>query len=83
LIPATATAAEQVPNYAPGGPFAVFVEFSNNYGVLRPPTPAYLSVSTIYEKAVADIINGANAKQALDAAADEIDANLADNDFYR
>jgi hypothetical protein len=32
---------------------------------------------------VADIINGANAKQALDAAADEIDANLADNDFYR
>lgn len=83
LIPATATAAEQVPNYAPGGPFAVFVEFSNSYGVLRPPTPAYLSVSTIYEKAVADIINGANAKQALDAAADEIDANLADNDFYR
>lgn len=83
LIPATATAAEQVPNYAPGGPFAVFVEFSNNYGVLRPPTPAYLSISTIYEKAVADIINGANAKQALDAAADEIDANLADNDFYR
>lgn len=83
LIPATATAAEQVPNYAPGGPFAVFVEFSNNYGVLRPPTPAYLAISTIYEKAVADIINGANAKQALDAAADEIDANLADNDFYR
>ncbi len=83
LIPATATAAAEVPNYAPGGPFAVFVEFSNNYGVLRPPTPAYLAISTIYEKAVADIINGANAKQALDAAADEIDANLADNDFYR
>lgn len=83
LIPATAAAAEQVPNYAPGGPFAVFVEFSNNFGVLRPSTPAYLAISTIYEKAVADIINGANAKQALDAAADEIDANLADNEFYR
>ena len=83
LIPATANAAAQVPNYAPGGAFADFVTFSNEYGVLRPPTPAYLAISTIYEKAVADIINGANAKQALDAAADEIDANMADNDFYR
>ena len=83
LIPATANAAAQVPNYAPGGAFADFVTFSNEYGVLRPPTPAYLAISTIYEKAVADIINGANAKQAFDAAADEIDANMADNDFYR
>jgi multiple sugar transport system substrate-binding protein len=83
LIPATATAAAQVPSYAPGGPFAIFVDLSNEFAVLRPPTPAYLKISTIYEKAVADIINGANAKQALDAAADEIDADLADNDFYK
>ena len=83
LIPATAAAAAEVPNYAPGGPFAIFVELSNEFGVLRPPTPAYLKIPTIYEKAVADIINGANAKQALDAAADEIDADLADNDFYK
>lgn len=82
LIPATATAAAEVPNYAPGGPFAIFVDLSNEFAVLRPPTPAYLKISTIYEKAVADIINGANAKQALDAAADEIDADLVDNDFY-
>lgn len=83
LIPATAGAAAEVPSYAPGGEFSMYVDFSNQYAVLRPPTPAYLSISTIYEKAVADIINGANAKQALDAAADEIDANLADNDFYK
>jgi multiple sugar transport system substrate-binding protein len=82
LIPATATAAAEVPNYAPGGPFAIFVDLSNEFAVLRPPTPAYLKMSTIYEKAVADIINGANAKQALDAAADEIDADLVDNGFY-
>jgi len=83
LIPATAAAAAGVPNYAPGGPFAIFVDLSNEFAVLRPPTPAYLKMSTIYEKAVADIINGANAKQALDAAADEIDADLVDNDFYK
>ena len=83
LIPATEAATAEVPNYAPGGPFSVFVDLSNEFGVLRPPTPAYLKISTIYEKAIADIINGANAKQALDAAADEIDADLADNDFYK
>lgn len=83
LIPATATAAAQVPNYAEGGPLADFVAFSSEFAVKRPETPAYLSISTIYEKAVADIINGADAQQALDAAADEIDANLADNNFYQ
>jgi multiple sugar transport system substrate-binding protein len=83
LIPATAAAAAEVPSYAPGGPFSIFVDLSNEAAVLRPPTPAYLKISTIYEKAIADIINGANAKQALDAAADEIDADLADNDFYK
>jgi multiple sugar transport system substrate-binding protein len=83
LIPATATAAAEVPDYAPGGPYAIFVELSNEFAVLRPPTPAYLKISTIYEKAVADIISGANAKQALDAAADEIDADLVGNDFYK
>jgi multiple sugar transport system substrate-binding protein len=83
LIPATAAAAAQVPNYAPGGPFAVFVDFNKNYAVKRPETPAYLFISTVFEKAVADIISGANPKQALDAAADEIDANLASNNFYK
>lgn len=83
LIPATATAAAQVPNYAAGGPLADFVAFSSEFAVKRPETPAYLSISTIYEKAIADIINGADAQQALDAAADEIDANLADNNFYQ
>lgn len=83
LIPATETAAAQVANYAEGGALADFVTFSSEFAVKRPETPAYLAISTIYEKAVADIINGADAQQALDAAADEIDANLADNNFYQ
>jgi multiple sugar transport system substrate-binding protein len=83
LIPATAGAAAQVPDYAPGGVFADFVEFSNKYATLRPPTPAYLFISKAYEKAVADIINGADVKRALDAAADEIDRDLASNNNYK
>jgi len=82
LIPATATASAEVPNYAAGGPFADFVTFSNDYGVKRPETPAYLFISKAYEKAIADIINGADAQRALDTAADEIDRDLADNDNY-
>ncbi|MEY4437358.1 MAG: hypothetical protein RL319_693 [Actinomycetota bacterium] len=83
LIPATATAAEQVPNYATGGPFSVFVDFSNKFAVKRPETPAYLLISKVFEKAVADIINGKSAKTALDGAADEIDADLTANNNYK
>ena len=82
LIPATAGAAAEVPNYAPNGPFSVFVDFNKSYAVKRPETPAYLFISTTFEKAIADIINGASPQQALDKAADEIDANLAENDNY-
>ncbi|MEY4423310.1 MAG: hypothetical protein RLZZ258_413 [Actinomycetota bacterium] len=82
LIPATATAAAQVPNYAEGGKFSAFTEFSKQYSVKRPETPAYLAISTIYEKAIADIINGAKVKTALDSASDEIGRNLESNDFY-
>ena len=82
LIPASEAAAAQVPNYAPGGAFSVFVDFNDQFAVKRPETPAYMFISSTFEKAVADIINGANVKQALDAAADEIDASLASNNFY-
>lgn len=82
LIPATAAASAEVPNYAPGGPFAVFVDFSNKFGVKRPETPAYLFISSAFEKAVADIINGADVKRALDTAADAIDKDIADNGNY-
>jgi multiple sugar transport system substrate-binding protein len=82
LIPATATATAEVPDYADGGVFSVFVEFSNNFAVKRPETPAYLFISKAFEKAVADIINGGDVKRALDTAADEIDRDIADNGNY-
>lgn len=82
LIPATATATAEVPDYAAGGAFSVFVEFSNQFAVKRPETPAYLFISKAFEKAVADIINGGDVKRALDTAADEIDRDIADNGNY-
>ncbi len=82
LIPATSSAAALTKNYAPGGPLAGFFELSNKQGVLRPPTPAYLSAAKTYEKALADIANGAEVEKTLDAAADEITADIEKNKGY-
>ena len=82
LIPSTLSAAALTENYAPGGPLEVFFELSNSQATLRPPTPAYLSAALTFEKALADIANGADVVEALDAAADEINADLEANNNY-
>lgn len=82
LVPATTSAAALTENYAPGGPLEVFFELSNQQGTLRPPTPAYLSAALTFEKALADIANGADVIDALDAAADEINADIESNGGY-
>lgn len=82
LIPATPAAAAMTKNYAEGGPMAVFFELSNSQGLIRPPTPAYLSAALTFEKALADIANGADVATALDAAVDEIDADIEANNGY-
>ena len=82
LIPATPAAAAMTKNYGEGGPLAVFFELSNRQGLIRPPTPAYLSAALTFEKALADIANGADVATALDAAVDEIDADIEANNGY-
>ncbi|MEZ4595116.1 MAG: extracellular solute-binding protein, partial [Chloroflexota bacterium] len=82
LVPATPSAAAMTENYAPGGPLEVFFALSNAQATLRPPTPAYLSAALTFEKALADIANGADVIDALDAAADEINADIESNGGY-
>ena len=82
LVPATTSAAALTENYGSGGPLEIFFELSNQQGTLRPPTPAYLSAALTFEKALADIANGADVIDALDAAADEINADLEANSNY-
>ena len=69
-------------NYSAGGPLEVFFALSSEQGTLRPPTPAYLSAALTFEKAMADIANGADVIDALDAAADEINADLEAKNNY-
>ena len=82
LIPATSTASEMVDNYKSGGPLAVFGEYSSKMALVRPVTPGYVVQAKVFEKAVADIANGADVAATLDAAADEINADIEKNNGY-
>ncbi|WP_333714835.1 sugar ABC transporter substrate-binding protein [Yoonia sp.] len=82
LIPATASAAAMTENYAEGGAMAVFFELSEAQALVRPVTPGYVVQAKVFEKALADIANGADVADTLDAAVDEIDADIARNGGY-
>jgi len=82
LIPATPSAAAMTDNYKDGGPLHVFFALSQAQGTLRPVTPGYVVESKVFEKAVTDIANGADVVDTLDAAVDEIDADIEKNSGY-
>ena len=82
LVPATTTAAALTENYAEGGPLAVFFELSAEQALIRPPTPGYVVMALEFEKALADIANGADVIDALDAAVDVIEADIEANSAY-
>ncbi|PZU41273.1 MAG: sugar-binding protein [Microbacterium sp.] len=82
VIPATESAAAASEYFGEDGALRDFVEFSQQYAVLRPETPAYAVISTTFETAAKDIMNGADVQETLDRAVSEIDANIASNDGY-
>jgi len=82
LIPATATAAEMTEHYKEGGAMAPFFGLSEGQALVRPVTPGYAVVAKVFEKALADIANGADVADTLDAAVDEIDADIEKNSGY-
>lgn len=82
LIPATASAAALTENYAEGGKLAVYYGLSEAQALLRPVTPGYVVQAKVFEKALADIANGADVADTLDAAVDEIDADIETNSGY-
>jgi len=82
LIPPTPSSAEMTENYKEGGAMAVFYELSEEQGMLRPVTPGYVVAAKVFEKALADIANGADVVDTLDAAVDEIDSDIERNSGY-
>jgi multiple sugar transport system substrate-binding protein len=82
LIPSTKEAAATSVNYKDGGPMAVFYGLSEKQALIRPVTPGYVVAAKVFEKALADISNGAKVQDTLDAAADEINADIEKNGGY-
>ena len=82
LIPATASAAALTENYKPGGPLAVFYDLSAKQGTLRPVTPGYVVAALEFQQLIADIANGADVADTLDAAVDAINADVQRNNNY-
>lgn len=82
-IPATNDAAALIPAFAEGGANRIFMEFSRNYAVMRPETPAYPFIATEFGKAAQDVLAGADPQGALDKAAKAIDANIKSNGGYQ
>ncbi len=82
LIPSTKEAAAMTERYAGGGPLEPFFALSDAQALVRPVTPGYVVAAKVFEKALADIANGADVADTLDAAVDEIDADIEANGGY-
>lgn len=82
LIPATSASAAVSDNYAEGMPMATFFDLSAEQALVRPVTPGYVVQAKVFEKALVDIANGADVVDTLDAAVDEIEADIENNSGY-
>ena len=71
-----------VKGYEPGGDNAIFREYTKKFAVLRPETPGYPFIATGFTKTAQDILNGADAKKALDQLVKDIDANQESNNYF-
>jgi multiple sugar transport system substrate-binding protein len=69
--------------YGDSGPLRIFAQQLNaGFGVPRPATPAYGTISKAFAVAVSEIIAGRDVQTALTEAADAIDADIAKNRGY-
>lgn len=83
MVPVNAAAAARTRVFREGAKWRVFFELSRAFAKERPVTPAFTTISTSFYQAVRDIADGADPRDRLDDAADDIDRAIADNDGFR
>jgi multiple sugar transport system substrate-binding protein len=83
LIPTTPAAAALLPRYAPGGAYRIFFDMLSRFTVMRPATPAYLTISSEFEQAGRAISQGTDVQTALSNAVNAIDQNIQDHNNYQ
>ena len=82
-FPSVESATPLTENYRDGGALAPVREIGEAFALLRPATPGYRVISSIFDKAARDIVSGADIESTLDQAADNIDFDIRSNDGYR
>lgn len=83
-VPGTRSAVQRSATYGETGELRLFADqLMQGVARPRPRTPAYPVITTAFQKAFQAIRNGADVKQALDAAARTIDQDIRDNQGYR
>ena len=83
LIPTTPAAAALVPRYATGGAYRILFDMLQRFTVMRPATPAYLTISSQFEQAGLAISQGTDVQTALNNAVNAIDTNIQDHNNYQ
>ncbi len=81
-IPARTSALNQREEYQEGGWLYVFREQLNTIAIPRPQTPAYPTITSAFQQAVQNVVNGADVQEQLDNAVEEIDQDIEDNNGY-
>ena len=71
-----------MPNYAEGGKDRIFLDFAEKFALVRPVTPAYPVISSVFQKATADILSGGDPQTVLDKAVSDIDKDIKQNGNY-
>lgn len=82
-FPARASAVPNTQYYKESGALEPLFNISKQYALLRPATPGYAVISSVYDKAMHDIMSGADVQKTFDQAVKDIDANIKNNDGYK
>jgi multiple sugar transport system substrate-binding protein len=82
-LPSRSSVASETEKFGPGGPAELFrIQLEEGYTVPRPPHPAYPTISSTFNQAIQDIIDGRDVREALDAAVETIDSDIEANEGY-
>jgi multiple sugar transport system substrate-binding protein len=82
-LPSRSSVAAETEKFGPGGPAEVFrIQLEEGFTRPRPPHPAYPTISSAFNQAIQNIIDGQDVQTALDGAVATIDADIEDNEGY-
>ncbi len=81
-VPARESVVAKSPLYQQDGPLHLYVEQLQHVAVPRPETPAYPVISSAFQDAMLNIMEGARVSSQLDKAVQVIDEDIRENEGY-